>query len=187
MNDLDVCHGCAHARDPLALVTEKDHHVDKSKTVIGTILDRANGMSAADAAALLDVWEWAKKTRAVGPLAPRPTSTRPSRVLAAGLMAIWPWPVASGVYFALVHDRVKIGCGRNVRVRLRDLQTASPYELDLVAVLKTSDLLHEEAKLHRCFARHRVHGEWFELRDDLLEFVRDLNRKQSAASRVGPT
>lgn len=54
---------------------------------------------------------------------------------------------------------VKIGVSGNPARRLRDLQTASPLELELLATVPGGQEL--EQVLHIWFAELRVRGEWF--------------------------
>lgn len=56
---------------------------------------------------------------------------------------------------------VKIGCADDPYERLSTLQTSSPIELAMEAILKGS--YAEEKQLHARFAVHRVRGEWFKI------------------------
>ncbi|WP_432038687.1 GIY-YIG nuclease family protein [Streptomyces cucumeris] len=56
---------------------------------------------------------------------------------------------------------VKIGKTRNVRKRLGQLQTASPFPLQVWWSRETNDP-DLETKLHRYFADKRMSGEWFQ-------------------------
>lgn len=66
--------------------------------------------------------------------------------------------------------RLKIGyTGGKVDKRLRALQTGSPAKLMLVAAKPgTRD---DEAALHAHFAGNCAHGEWFEMTEELFEYV----------------
>ena len=70
-------------------------------------------------------------------------------------------PAIGGVYFVQIQDHgpIKIGTTRNVRDRLRGLQTSHPYQLRLLGVMPGRHA--EEAGLHVRFARHHISGEWF--------------------------
>lgn len=72
------------------------------------------------------------------------------------------------VYFVRGGDRIKIGFSQlPVEMgRLQALQTGSPVELELVGQRPGTKLT--ERALHKLFAEDRVHGEWFEISDDLL-------------------
>ncbi len=78
------------------------------------------------------------------------------------------------VYFvrAGADGYIKIGHSKNVKNRIKDLQTASPVPLDVMCVIDGDKRM--ETELHRRFAKHRDHGEWFRPGIDLLNFIREL-------------
>ena len=78
------------------------------------------------------------------------------------------------VYFirAGVDGRIKIGWSRNVELRLKHLQTASPVPLHVMAIEKGSRMV--ECRLHREFCHLRRGGEWFEPGRELLEYTANL-------------
>lgn len=90
-------------------------------------------------------------------------------------------PASGGVYFVVSAAptpswRVKIGWAKSsIAKRIRDLATSHPWALHLLAFLPRATLA-DEAALHRRFAPFRARdaagAEWFDLRDDLLDFVR---------------
>ena len=88
-------------------------------------------------------------------------------------------PSASGVvYFIASADMqgqplVKIGFTAGCPRKRRDrLQTGSPVPLDVLVSVPAS--AEDEKKLHKKFARYRLHGEWFEMRDDLESYIWSL-------------
>jgi hypothetical protein len=78
-------------------------------------------------------------------------------------------PSTGGVYFVRANDRVKIGTARNVASRIRELQTAAPYALELLLVKAGEHSVERE--FHCRFAALRVIGEWFELAGELETFL----------------
>lgn len=68
------------------------------------------------------------------------------------------------VYFIRFSDRVKIGFTTDLAARLNDL----PYDEVLVTVPGT---MHDEKALHRRFAEHRVHREWFILVPEITDHI----------------
>lgn len=66
--------------------------------------------------------------------------------------------------------RFKIGCAINFEKRLKELQTASPVKLNLIAKKKSNDMYLEEKTWHSLFKNKRVIGEWFDL--DYKEIVK---------------
>jgi hypothetical protein len=83
------------------------------------------------------------------------------------------------VYF--IHDDVataiKIGYSTNVKQRLADLQTSSSTKLVLLGVMPGS--MNDERRLHAKF--ERLHGEWFRVTPELLEFIREHTTPQIPA------
>lgn len=66
-----------------------------------------------------------------------------------------------GIYFIFAAEvnRIKIGQTTNVNMRLSSLQSASPCNLSLIAVIPGD---HEsESRLHERFAHDHFKGEWF--------------------------
>ena len=83
------------------------------------------------------------------------------------------------VYFiqSIFGGPIKIGCTINIDKRLCDLQAGSPIKLVLLGTICGS--YEEESKLHKRFGKHRIHGEWFNLSEDLYIY---LKRKKIYAS-----
>lgn len=71
------------------------------------------------------------------------------------------------VYFITAREvgRVKVGCAFNPHDRFERLQTASPVELALEAVMRGAH--KEERELHLRFAADRLHGEWFNITPEI--------------------
>lgn len=69
-------------------------------------------------------------------------------------------------------DKVKIGFATNLADRLRNLQTACPVPLKLLAVVAGGDEV--ELELHRRFAHLRSHGEWFFLTTEVRNAIERL-------------
>lgn len=76
---------------------------------------------------------------------------------------------------------VKIGCAQDVRKRMRRIQRMSPVRLRLIGVLYGAGQ-ETEAYLHRLFAEHRCHGEWFVADAALMAFVRKQTETPPARS-----
>jgi hypothetical protein len=69
---------------------------------------------------------------------------------------------------------IKIGVSSDVPKRIRAIQTTSPAELLVLRVIPSGGR-ELERKLHESFAAHRLHGEWFEPAQELLDYIRDLS------------
>lgn len=80
---------------------------------------------------------------------------------------------ASGlIYFMRRADGVgpvKIGCSKWPEQRLQALQIWSPEPLEIVAAV--AGTFADETRLHREFAEHRLHGEWFEATPRVLSAI----------------
>lgn len=97
------------------------------------------------------------------------------------------------IYFILAKgtNSVKIGIAEHVRSRMTNLQTASPFELEVLAVMGSKDHgitgLREidiEQSLHRHFSPYHIRGEWFRLEGELAAFIDDfIKLKESMAAK----
>jgi len=59
--------------------------------------------------------------------------------------------------------RVKIGRSVNIKKRIGELQTGSPYELKLMGWIKSNNDKALEKQLHQKYSSSNAHREWFEL------------------------
>lgn len=78
-------------------------------------------------------------------------------------------------------DIYKIGKTNNIRKRIKALSTASPYPIEvehLIATESPQDSSLLEIELHDVFCHRRMNGEWFNLTEEDLDFVKK-NCKQS--------
>lgn len=72
---------------------------------------------------------------------------------------------------------VKIGsCVDEPAVRLRELQRYHHEPLKVLATIEGD--VKAEFKLHKRFAKHRLHGEWFALDGELLAYIKTLSPAQ---------
>lgn len=70
---------------------------------------------------------------------------------------------------------VKIGYSVNPKVRMRQLQAASPRRLKILAQVIGEP--EDERAYHARFAAHRLHGEWFERHPDILAEIDRLTQE----------
>lgn len=75
------------------------------------------------------------------------------------------------VYFIRDAERpeVKIGYSYSPTTRMKALQHNHPRPLQLLKTIY--GFRAEEAALHRKFKQYRLHGEWFQLSDELVRFI----------------
>lgn len=80
------------------------------------------------------------------------------------------------IYFVTTGEaeRVKIGFTKNrPEYRLRELQTGSPFELCIIATVRGSQ--NDERDLHGRFQKHRLHGEWFVMSQEIMDYIGNAN------------
>ncbi len=83
------------------------------------------------------------------------------------------------IYFIQAGENgpIKIGRADNPQERLKQLQTANPYELKMLWVENTLDTLGQseaeyELELHQLFKLLKIRGEWFKPGEDILNYIR---------------
>jgi hypothetical protein len=75
------------------------------------------------------------------------------------------------VYLIKMDSCYKIGIAQDVESRLAQLQTGSPYDLEVVQCYEFQNAQTVEGALHQKFGSVRMRGEWFRLGDNhLAEF-----------------
>lgn len=81
----------------------------------------------------------------------------------------------------------KIGRTKNPDDRLRTFTVKLPFEVEYDHLIKCSDMYRAEAILHGRFNRKRVNGEWFNLTDAEVFFVKRLERQEHIEALTGDT
>lgn len=82
------------------------------------------------------------------------------------------------LYLIRAGNFVKIGVSKNIKSRLKTLQTSNPVELKLLAYTIGNDEYDYiiESEIHEEFEDHRAKGEWFTLtKDQLINIVKKYN------------
>jgi len=74
------------------------------------------------------------------------------------------------IYFIVGEGLVKIGHSINLDRRFKELQNMSPVPVSMAGSIAGS--MAQERKLHAQFEHLRRHGEWFELDQNLLSYIR---------------
>lgn len=75
-------------------------------------------------------------------------------------------------YFIECAGYVKIGFSRFVEGRLRDIQTANPIPVTLLAHIEGT--MSDERDLHSKFSNYRGSGEWFWKSPELSAFIQQI-------------
>lgn len=82
-----------------------------------------------------------------------------------------------GTVYVLAADdgsrRFKIGRTSQPVIRRQQLGTKLPFTISLAAAWKAEDSYATERELHEQFEEQRLEGEWFELSDDDLAWIRE--------------
>ena len=86
------------------------------------------------------------------------------------------------VYFVRCEDYVKIGFSQDLKTRISDLQTACPYELELIAAIPGEWSL--EGIFHNVLRDKRIRGEWFVLDDDLRQRISMMMKRLSCGRKI---
>ncbi len=75
------------------------------------------------------------------------------------------------IYFIenLETKHIKIGFTTDIKNRLSNLQTSSPYELKVLAVCEGNDKTEKE--LHIKFNDYHTRGEWFNPNKELIDYI----------------
>lgn len=83
----------------------------------------------------------------------------------------------SRLYFIRAENGlIKIGVSVDPENRLRQLQTGSSTRLELLDTIETENSNLLESKLHKEFAKYRIHGEWFNISRDTIQYLVERER-----------
>ena len=75
------------------------------------------------------------------------------------------------VVHAVGTDRYKIGYSSDVDKRINSLKTGCPYPISVITVFE-GGTPEDERAIHGVYRDRRVHGEWFCLSDDTVEWMK---------------
>lgn len=88
------------------------------------------------------------------------------------------------VYLLRCGEHYKIGFSEQPRKRLQQLRTGSPHPIVLEHELKTTFFKSIEQQLHRRFAHKRGEGEWFNLNDEDVAYIKSLDKHGDTPEEV---
>jgi DNA-binding XRE family transcriptional regulator len=76
--------------------------------------------------------------------------------------------------YLIAHENnfLKIGCTNNIQKRLKQLKVVTPFNLDLLFLVKGS--FPEEQKIHSLFNKHHKIGEWYYYHEDIFNYFSTL-------------
>ena len=78
------------------------------------------------------------------------------------------------VYILKCGPFYKIGLSQVVDKRVEQLATIPPFDVELLYTIETDNMYELESFLHDRFSEKRKNGEWFELKETDLEYIRGL-------------
>ena len=85
-----------------------------------------------------------------------------------------PKTQAGFVYLLKSGPYYKIGVSTNVDKRIEQLATLPPFDIELVHTTYDTDMYALEKDLHNLYADKRKNGEWFELEESDVEYIKGL-------------
>ena len=85
-------------------------------------------------------------------------------------------PAPGWIYLAKAEglNQYKIGLSKTPITRIQSIQKQSPVKLTLIHTIKSADMRQAESLLHKRFAAYRLHGEWFELDEEAVDYIKSL-------------
>ena len=86
------------------------------------------------------------------------------------------------IYFVKANDRIKIGYSSNPTSRINQLQTSSPYDLEVLLIIDGDR--EKERILHKEFKDCRKKGEWFEFEGTVKDYI-DTNSDKDRKYEFG--
>jgi len=86
-----------------------------------------------------------------------------------------PRPRPGYVYVLSGGDYHKIGFSKNVSARIKQISRKLRFDVKLVCIIETDDMVREEAYLHGKYTSKRIRSEWFTLSDEDLEWLVDTD------------
>jgi hypothetical protein len=66
---------------------------------------------------------------------------------------------------------IKIGVSRKPHRRLKQLQTGNHIPLKMLGTIQVGNAFEVESIIHKVFSKSRVHGEWFNINRDEIDYL----------------
>ena len=80
------------------------------------------------------------------------------------------------IYFVKSWNAIKIGFSTDIKTRLAQLQTGSPFEIELLGFFAGTE--QDEVETLGRFSPLRIRGEWFYPHPELIAFINKMKRKK---------
>jgi hypothetical protein len=77
------------------------------------------------------------------------------------------------VYLIWWNGYYKIGKANNVAQRIREITSGHPIQPTVIHIIPTDAMERLEKQLHKRFAAKRINGEWFDLSEDDVKYIKN--------------
>ena len=81
------------------------------------------------------------------------------------------------IYLIKSNNMYKIGKTKNIKTRIQSIKTSTPFLLEIVHTQKYINYHKIEKHLHTEFKDKRVSGEWFNLTENDIEYIKNYNER----------
>ena len=71
-------------------------------------------------------------------------------------------------------NKYKIGLTSNLKQRISSLSNQNPFEIKLITAIENNDIYKLESELHKKFADKNIKGEWFELSQKDVDYIKRI-------------
>jgi hypothetical protein len=89
------------------------------------------------------------------------------------------------VYFIKCADWYKIGATTDVYGRFHSIQVCNPFDVSLFHVIKTDNMHLTEKLFQGMFGRAEKRGEWYELSEKNLEYIKSGKYSKRIIESIG--
>ena len=81
-------------------------------------------------------------------------------------------------------EYIKIGMTKNIKNRMRNIQSGCPFKLSLWVCAYTKNPAQVEAEIHDKMEKFRLHGEWFSPDENALDEIMNFFSQKNKETRV---
>lgn len=90
------------------------------------------------------------------------------------------------IYFIKVGNYYKIGATRDLYKRFHSIQVCNPEKCSIVHSIKTNDMKLTERLFHYQFERKKLQGEWYQLTDADIAYIKSGQYSKAITKSIGP-